>query len=62
MGTTSTEYTKRLVEAVEGQGPTVQETRISTPTTVKTVQPRHTAAAAKWLPLRCSCPAAMCFW
>jgi hypothetical protein len=52
MGPTSTEYTLRLCKAVEGEGPTVQETRISTPSTVKTVPPSCTAASIADRPLR----------
>lgn len=39
MGPTSTEYSRQLVKAIEGEGPTKQETRISTPSGATVVQP-----------------------
>jgi hypothetical protein len=42
MGETSTGYSLRLVEAVEGEGVTKQETRVSTPSGTRTVHAGHT--------------------
>jgi hypothetical protein len=51
MGETSTEYTRQLVMAVEGEGVTKQETRVSTPSGGKTIQPGHGVGAIGNQPL-----------
>ncbi len=47
MGETSTEYSLRLVKAIEGEGPAVQDTRVSTPSGSRQIAPNGELAAAQ---------------
>jgi hypothetical protein len=49
MGETSTEYSLRLVKAIEGEGPAVQDTRVSTPSSVRQLAPGTELASAQTL-------------